>query len=63
MFAARLSTASARRGAAYGRSNWARSFSNTTPLGEQYDVVVIGKSSLVKSREASNAISLKLSGL
>jgi dihydrolipoamide dehydrogenase len=42
MFAARLSITSARRGAAYGRSTWARSFSNTTPLGDQYDLVVIG---------------------
>lgn len=42
MFAVRLSTTSARRGAAYGRFSWARSFSNTKPLGDQYDLVVIG---------------------
>lgn len=41
MFAARLSAASARRSAAF---NWARSFSNTSPLADQYDVVVVGTS-------------------
>jgi uncharacterized membrane protein len=42
MFAVtRLSAATARRSA--GRCTWGRSFSNTTPLGDQYDVVVVGK--------------------
>lgn len=43
MFAARLSTSSVRRGGAYtAKSRWSRSFSNTSPLGDQYDCVVIG---------------------
>lgn len=50
MFAARVSAAAARRSATFARPAYSRAFSNTSPLGDQYDVVVVGKWSGEKVR-------------
>lgn len=63
MFAARLSAASSSRRCTQSASRWARSFSNTSPLGDQYDVVVVGEFPLTQVTHLKKIFSIKVKSL